>query len=255
VVDESPSHSESIQQAVDLLRRARHGIALTGAGISTPSGIPDFRSADSGMWEQVDPYLVASIDGFKQDPRAFFEWHRPLARTIAAAQPNAAHKALVELESKGKLHSIVTQNIDLLHERAGSKRVYEVHGHLRTATCLDCYTRYDGLPLLDAFVERGEIPTCAACGGLVKPDLVLFGEIPPLDVFDAAQTEMKRCDVLIIAGCSLAVVPVSQMPYLALAHGASIIVINYEETPIDDRASVILRGDVADLLPQVVELV
>lgn len=254
-MSEARSQSEQIQQAADLLRRARHGTALTGAGISTPSGIPDFRSADSGVWEQVDPYEVGSIDGFRRNPNAFYEWHRPLARTILEAKPNAAHLALTELEEKGKLHSVVTQNIDLLHERAGSSKVYEVHGHLRTATCVDCHTPYDGLPLLDAFVQRGEIPTCANCGGLVKPDIILFGEILPLDILEAAQREMMRCDVLIVAGCSLVVAPVSQMPYTALNNGASLIVINYEETPVDKSASVVLHGDVAELLPQIVELV
>src|SRR5690606_18271286 len=129
---------KAIKAAAALLQASRYVVALTGAGISTPSGIPDFRSPHSGVWEQVDPMAVASIQAFRRQPQLFFDWVRPLTYTILSAQPNPAHLALVQLEQYGPLKAVITQNIDMLHTRAGSHNVYEVHGHMRTASCLDC---------------------------------------------------------------------------------------------------------------------
>lgn len=157
-----------IRTAADLVRQARHIVALTGAGISTPSGIPDFRSADSGLWEQTDPMLVASLQAFLRDPQPFYAWFRPLLDTILQAQPNPAHEALARLESAGKLKAVVTQNIDGLHRKAGSRAVHELHGHLREMTCMRCQQVDMAAPVISAFMADGNIPH-HHCGGILKP--------------------------------------------------------------------------------------
>src|SRR5215207_1263958 len=143
--------NESIAGAAELLKQAKYTIAFTGAGISTPSGIPDFRSQSSGLWEKDDPMTVASMYGFRQNPQAFYNWIYPLARLTVNAQPNLAHVALAQLEAHGLLKAIITQNIDLLHTRAGNKTVYELHGHLREATCVHCFTVYPAEPIIHQF--------------------------------------------------------------------------------------------------------
>ena len=137
--------TENITTVAEWLHRAQHIVAFTGAGISTPSGIPDFRSPESGMWHGVDPMKVASIYGFRHNPQAFYDWVRPLTKQTMAAEPNPAHVALVKLEQMGKLDAVVTQNIDMLHTRAGNKTIFELHGHMREATCINCFHVYDGI--------------------------------------------------------------------------------------------------------------
>jgi NAD-dependent deacetylase len=153
-----------IEQAIAYLKESERAVALTGAGISTPSGIPDFRSPTSGIWNEYDPMVVASIDGFKRRPEDFYKWMHPLAGRILDAEPNPAHIALADLESHGPLKAIVTQNIDMLHDRAGSMNVYEVHGHLRQATCLGCGYVTGATNLLAEFVTTAEMPHCELCG-------------------------------------------------------------------------------------------
>ena len=236
--------------AADLLREAEHAVALTGAGISTPSGIPDFRSSGTGLWKQMRPMFVASIWAFRLRPRAFYDWMRPLARTIMEAEPNAAHRALAGLEQAGRLKAVVTQNIDGLHQAAGSQQVLELHGHARTATCLDCGRTVDSGSLIKEFLA-GKVPHCAACGGLLKPDVVLFGEMLPANVFFAAQMECEQCDLLLVAGSSLEVAPASELPLVALEAGADLVIVNLEPTPLDCQASVVIRQDVATALPAI----
>jgi len=241
-----------IQAAAQLLQQSRHAVALTGAGISTPSGIPDFRSPQSGLWENADPLQVASIHAFRQDPIPFYRWIHPLARAIQEAQPNPAHLALVDLEQRGPLQSVITQNIDLLHSKAGSRNVYEVHGHVRQGTCMGCYASYNMETMLPKFIETGNIPLCPACGEVIKPNVVLFGEMLPAQIIQAAQREALACDVMIVAGSSLEVTPVNELPRLAKQTGARLIFINYGETHLDYLADVLIRADVAELLPAIV---
>lgn len=243
-----------IEQAADLLRGARYAVVLTGAGISTPSGIPDFRSPHSGLWEQVDPLEVASIYGFRRDPARFFAWIRPLARLIAEASPNAAHLALARLEQMGILKALITQNIDTLHIRAGSQVVYEIHGDIREATCVECFRTYPTAPFLEHFIATGQVPRCEHCGGVLKPNVILFGEALPLKAMQAAQRAARDCDVMLVAGSSLAVAPASDLPLVALAHGARLIIINFEKTFVDDEAAVVIHDDVARILPYLVRL-
>lgn len=245
--------NEQIVEAARLLRTAKYAVALTGAGISTPSGIPDFRSHDSGLWDKVDPFQVASIMSFKIHPQKFFDWIRPLARTLIEAEPNAAHHALSYLERHGRLKSVITQNIDMLHTRAGSQRVIEVHGHMRQMTCIRCYRVFDSDPFLWPFVETGEMPLCPVCAGVLKPNVILFGEQLPNREITAARQESRRCDVMLVIGSSLEVAPACDLPVLARQNGAEIILVNLDTTPVDSLARIVIRGDVATVLPQIAD--
>lgn len=245
-------YEQEVTQAANLLRKSRYAVAMTGAGISTPSGLPDFRSRDSGMWKKVDPIAVASIYGFRRDPSAFFEWIRPLASLMRDVKPNPAHCALARLEELGYLKALITQNVDMLHTRAGSREIYEVHGHLRTATCVQCYTSYPTEPFIDQVIDEGVIPRCATCDGILKPDVILFGEQLPIRILHAAQRAARESDVILVAGSSLTVAPVSELPLLAVMNGAEIILVNDEATYVDGRASVVMHADVAEILPRIV---
>ena len=242
---------DEIQQAANILASSQHAVALTGAGHSTPSGIPDFRSPGSGLWTQVDPMEVASIYGFRRNPQAFYDWIRPLAKQMMEAQPNAAHIALAELERIGVIKAVLTQNIDELHRKAGSQRVLELHGSVRQATCTRCGRQVPSADLWPAFVASGELPYCPACHGLLKPDVVLFGELLPMGVLLEAQDEAERCDVMMVAGSSLEVYPAAELPRRAIQHGAKLILVNYQPTDMDACATVVIHEDVAVILPQI----
>lgn len=241
-----------IEGAADLISQARRAVALTGAGISTPSGVPDFRSPGKGLWERFDPMEVASLSAFRSQPEKFYVWIRPLLRTISEASPNAAHRALADLEGRGRLVGVVTQNIDGLHQRAGSRRVIEIHGNMRQATCVSCFRHYATGPYIAALLETGEIPRCLACGCILKPDVVLFEEQLPAAAVRQAQALIAECDLMIVVGSSLDVMPASSLPIRALNEGARMIIFNHEPTYLDRRADVILRQDVAEVLPLIV---
>ena len=241
-----------IERAAELIAGARHMIALTGAGHSTPSGIPDFRSPNSGLWEKANPLLVASIWSFRLSPKTFFSWIRPMAETLLKATPNPAHYALASLEQSGHLHTIITQNIDDLHQKAGSQRVLELHGHLREATCIRCYNVVPVDPLLEEFIVDGRVPHCD-CGGVLKPNVILFGEQLPIQVLNEAVKEARRCDLVLVAGSSLEVTPAADIPFAAVESGAKAIIVNYDPTSLDRRADVVIHADVAEILPRIVE--
>lgn len=240
--------AELIAQATDLIKEARYAVALTGAGISTPSGIPDFRSAHSGLWTGNDPFLVASLYAFRTRPEAFYDWIYPLARLTARALPNAAHQALAALETHGPLRALITQNIDMLHHKAGSANVVEVHGHMRHMTCLSCYAEVEAGPYIDRFLETREIPRCP-CGGLLKPNMILFGEQLPVRALNSAKTYSRQSDLMIVAGSSLQVAPAGDLPALAKSTGSRVIIINQEATPADEFADVVFHEDVVRVLP------
>ena len=242
--------SDALDTALDLLRRSLHTIALTGAGMSTHSGIPDFRSPESGLWEKVNPGEVASIYGFRHQPERFYDWIRPLAHTILDARPNAAHFALARLEAAGKLKAIITQNIDMLHTRAGSRPVYELHGHLRQVTCIHCFEMFPAKPYIVQFLESNIVPKCPQCGHVLKPNAILFGEQLPAQALIAARREARQCDLMIVAGSSLEVYPAADLPVIAHRAGASLIFVNLYPTPFDSLAQVVIHDDVADILPQ-----
>ena len=241
----------SIERAAELIAKAERMVALTGAGISTPSGIPDYRSPKSGLWEQaVDMAEIATIYAFRHQPRAFYEWLRPLLGIIRAATPNPAHLALAQLEAAGRLRAIITQNIDLLHERAGSRVVYELHGHLREIVCPACHQLLPAGEALDAFMTEGVVPYCRRCRHVMKPNVVLFGELLPRATMKAAMAAAQAADLMLVAGSSLEVAPAGELPALARANGARLILINRGPTHMDNVADIIIRGDLAEVLPQ-----
>ena len=225
--------------------------ALTGAGLSTSSGIPDFRSPQSGMWTRGEPREVASFREFQKRPEVFFAWFRPLARLILDAAPNAAHHALADLERSGYLSSVTTQNIDLLHTRAGSRVVYEVHGHIREATCMLCRRKFPGTPIMEELAAEGGVPYCSKCGGVLKPGVVLFEEVVPPAVLLASQRAACNCDLMLVAGTSLEVYPVADLPALTVRNGGLLIIVNFEPTYLDKSAEVLIHGDVEEVLPAI----
>jgi NAD-dependent deacetylase len=247
-----PLDSKGIRAAARLLRQSAYTVALTGAGISVPSGIPDFRSQGSGLWERSNPMEVASLSAFRYRPEAFFNWLRPLARDMLAAQPNPAHLALAEMEANGWLKAVITQNIDDLHQRAGSSEVIEVHGTTRTLTCLSCHNHYELEQYRARFIEAGELPRCAGCGSVLKPDVVLFEEMLPMDAWDRASEHMARAETVLVVGTSLEVAPASQLPLYALRNGARLIINTLSETYLDEQADVLLPYDVAQAIPAIV---
>lgn len=244
--------NDKIQRAADLLRLASSAVAFTGAGISTESGIPDFRSPESGLWHNADPMAVASIYGFRRDPSRFYEWVRPLAQLTMDASPNPAHIALRDLERAGVLSSVITQNIDMLHHRAGSNCVYELHGHMRQATCIHCFKHFDGETVLNHFLQDNVVPVCDSCGGVLKPDVILFGEQLPIRELQNAQHAARHADVMLVVGSSLEVAPAGDIPLLAKRHGAKLIIINLEPTPADPYADIIIHERAAAALPAIV---
>jgi NAD-dependent deacetylase len=245
----------NIRFAADLFRQSNHAVVLTGAGFSTPSGIPDFRSTGTGLWSRDEPMEVASLNTFRTSPERFFAWFRPLASQIFHALPNPAHYALAELEKEGHVHSIITQNIDMLHQKAGSQTVIEMHGTMQTLTCSQCYHQVQAEAYLVPFVETGEIPCCPKCGQILKPDVILFGEQLPQTAWFKAQKDARQCDLILVAGSSLEVLPVAGLPMQALDRGAHLIIINNTQTYLNVRADVAILEDVATIIPAITEKV
>lgn len=248
-------NDEAFDKAADLLRGARHAVALTGAGSSTPSGIPDFRSAGSGLWTRYLPMEVASLTTFRQNPERFYEWLRPLASQMHSASPNPAHYGLAKLEEKGFINSIITQNIDGLLQRAGARQILEVHGSLDTMSCIGCYKQYPTHPYRDAYINDGTIPRCKDCKKILKPDAVLFEEQLPAKIWVAARQQANECDLMLVAGSSLVVMPVAGLPMNALENNAEVIIVNRTQTYIDDHAAVVLTGEIEEIIPALVEKV
>ncbi len=252
----APARAEtSLHQAARLISASRYTVALTGAGISTPSGLPDFRSPGKGLWERYDPAASASLEAFRHDPQIFYNWVRSMMGEWIAAEPNPAHLALAQLESIGRLQALVTQNIDALHERAGSRHVISLHGTMDSATCGSCYAQTGSQRVLEALHEPGAVPRCERCGGVLKPDVILFGEQLPRAPLEAAIREFRRAELILVAGSSLEVVPAAALPLEGLDRGAQLIVVNRIPTYLDERATVVLHEDVALALPALLQMV
>ena len=235
-----------------LLGESSSAVALTGAGISVPSGIPDFRSPGTGIWEKVDPFEVATIEAFHRDPARFWSFYRPRFETLGDKEPNAAHEALVELERRGMLDAVVTQNVDRLHRKAGTRGLIEVHGSIDTSSCTSCGASWHLEEVGGLFGAEG-VAVCAECGGHVKPDVVLFGELLPEAAMNEAQELAARADLLLCVGSSLEVYPVAGLPELTLASGGEVAIVTQGPTPYDDRAAVRMDGDVVADLRAVLE--
>jgi NAD-dependent deacetylase len=237
------SGNGTVERLAELIRDSRCTVALTGAGISVPSGIPDFRSPGTGLWENVNPMEVAHIDVFRRDPKRFWSYYRPRFGMLTDKQPNGAHAALAELESRGLLDAVVTQNIDRLHHKAGSRRVIEVHGTIETSSCLDCGTSYS-LDSVEGLFDGDGVARCDGCGGAVKPDVVLFGELLPERPMAEAIDLATRAEVLLCVGSSLEVHPVAGLPSITRSAGGRVAIVTKGPTPYDGEADVRLDGDV-----------
>jgi NAD-dependent protein deacetylase/lipoamidase len=210
-----------------------------------PSGIPDFRSPGTGLWENVDPMEVAHIEVFHRDPARFWHFYRPRFGMLEGKEPNPAHEALAELEARGLLEAVITQNIDRLHRKSGSQRVVEVHGTIETSSCMRCSASYPLAGVPDLFDSDG-VARCEHCAGPVKPDVVLFGEMLPELAMQEAYALAERADLMLCIGSSLEVHPVASLPAATLARGGSVAILTKGSTPYDSSAAVRMDGDVVD---------
>ncbi len=239
------------EQLAALIREAGSVVALTGAGISVPSGIPDFRSPGTGLWENVDPMEVAHIDVFRRDPERFWSFYGTRFQTLEHKQPNGAHAVLARLEREGMLDAVITQNIDQLHARAGSSQLVEVHGTIGHSSCLSCRAQY---PLADVRQRQADdpqgMPRCE-CGQVLKPDVVLFGEYLPVAALARADELAAGADLMLCVGSSLEVYPIADLPMRTLAAGGRIAIVTKGSTPLDRHAAVRLGGDVVHELEAV----
>jgi NAD-dependent deacetylase len=222
-------------------------VALTGAGVSVPSGIPDFRTPETGIWANVDPMKVAHIDVFERDPARFWSYYRPRFHSLGDKEPNGAHEALAELERRGLLEGVITQNIDRLHRAAGSENVVEVHGSIETSSCTRCAASF-GLEEVDGLFDEEGVARCTTCEGPVKPDVVLFGELLPESAMARAQDLAQRAELMIGVGSSLAVFPAAGLPRLTLENGGRLAIVTKAPTPYDDDADLKLDGEVDEEL-------
>ncbi len=240
-----------MEALAELIRSRQPCVVLTGAGVSTESGIPDFRSP-TGIWTKFDPLEYGSIDAFRADPRKVWSFYKPRVAMLTGAEPNAAHLALAELERLGFVEAVVTQNIDLLHERAGSRGVVEVHGSIRGATCPACGAREPLDRVLELLVEA-DAPACPSCGEVLKPDVVFFGELLPVEAIERASRLARGASLLLVVGSALEVYPVAGLPEETLAAGGALAIVNRGPTPFDGRATLRVERSAGEVLPPVLD--
>jgi NAD-dependent deacetylase len=243
---------EEARALATLIARDGPCVVLTGAGMSTESGIPDFRSA-TGIWADIDPFEVASIDAFRRDPERVWDFYRMRLDVLGDARPNPGHHALAALEAAGHVTAIVTQNVDTLHEQAGSRDVVEVHGSLREAVCV-CGGRMARAEV-SAVLARGDLPRCDRCERVLKPGVVMFGEMLPGPAMQRAERLAREASLMLVVGSSLQVWPVAGLPGQAVAGGATLVIVNNDPTPVDDRATLLVRGPAGVTLRAAADLV
>ncbi len=248
---ENLEQKENLEVAASLLQQASLAVLFSGAGFSTPSGIPDFRSPGTGLWHQDNPMECASLSTFSRTPERFFNWLHPLVKIMYTAKPNAGHYATAQLEDRGYIKAVITQNIDGLHQQSGSNHVVELHGSIHHASCTQCHYSFSSDDYLPSFIKTGQIPICESCGGIIKPGITLFEELLPMNAWSDADKISLECDLMIIAGSSLEVIPASSIPQQALRQGAKIIIINYSPTFLDQDAACIFRESIEIILPEI----
>jgi NAD-dependent deacetylase len=241
--------ADLIKQAAEDIAAANNVVALTGAGISTESGIPPFRGK-GGLWERFDPMEIAHIDAFMRDPAKV--WNilvKEMKATLDKASPNDAHQGLAKLEELGKLRTIITQNIDGLHQAAGNTDVIEFHGNFAWQRCMDCNNKYE-----TSKVEMVEIPPRCSCGGILRPDAVFFGEMIPSEAMWRSRQVATDCDLMLVVGTSAVVQPAALMPVIAKESGAKIVEINPESTPLTaEISSYLIKGKAGDVMNRIIE--
>jgi NAD-dependent deacetylase len=239
----------AVAELAALIAERRPCVVLTGAGVSTESGIPDFRSP-TGIWARVDPLEYASMEAFRADPEKVWSFYAPRISMLTEAQPNDAHRALADLERRGYVRAIVTQNIDLLHERAGSAQVVEVHGSIRTSSCPGCGTSYSLAEVLE-LLGGGAVPACPSCGTVVKPDVVFFGELLPEAAIERAFVLAREASLMLVVGSTLEVHPVAGLPLETLGAGGAFAIVNRGSTALDDLAALKIEGSAGAILSAV----
>ena len=232
------------EQVAGLLRESERAVVLTGAGISVPSGIPDFRSPGTGLWEKVDPMEVAHIDAWRRDPDRFWSFYGRRFASLTDKAPNDAHLVLAELERRGLIRAVITQNIDRLHRLAGSERLIEVHGSIDQSVCMKCGGKVSLDRVVDLLAEADGAPLCPACVAPLKPEVVLFGELLPERALAEAQQLAMEADLMICVGSSLEVYPVAGLPAITHGGGGRLVLVTQGPTPYDSDAEVKLDGDV-----------
>jgi NAD-dependent deacetylase len=237
-----------VPELAAFMRERRPCVVLTGAGVSTESGVPDFRSPD-GLWAQFDPLEYGSLQAFRDDPEKVWRFYAPRFSMLTEAEPNDAHRALAQLERRGYVRAVVTQNIDLLHERAGSADVVEVHGSIRTSSCPGCAATYplaEVLPLLD-----DGVPRCPRCDAVLKPDVVFFGELLPVEAIERASRLAREARLMLVVGSTLEVQPVAGLPLETLASGGALAIVNRGPTALDGLATLKVDGSAGEILAAV----
>jgi NAD-dependent deacetylase len=245
--------STGAQQVAGLLREADRAVVLTGAGVSVPSGIPDFRSPGTGLWENVDPMEVAHIDAWRRDPDRFWSFYGQRFASLTDKRPNDAHVALAELERRGLVRAVITQNIDRLHRLAGTDRLIEVHGSIDRSVCMECGGKVSIDRVLELLAADDGAPLCEACVAPLKPDVVLFGELLPERALAEAQALAMDADLMLCVGSSLEVYPVAGLPAMTHGAGGRLVLITQGPTPYDGDAEVKLDGDVVAELSAVLD--
>jgi NAD-dependent deacetylase len=247
----APASTAAAERVAALLRDSERAVVLTGAGISVPSGIPDFRSPGTGLWENVDPMEVAHIDSWRRDPDRFWSFYGQRFASLVDKQPNDAHLAIAELERRGLVRAVITQNIDRLHRLAGTERLIEVHGSIDQSVCLQCGGKVS-IDRVVAMLGDGEgAPLCESCVVPLKPDVVLFGELLPERALSEAQSLALEADLMLCVGSSLEVYPVAGLPAMMQGAGGRIVLVTQGPTPYDSDAEVKLDGDVVTELSAV----
>jgi NAD-dependent deacetylase len=236
---------------IDRLRRARRIAALTGAGVSAESGVPTFRDAQTGLWAKFDPRELATPAAFARNPKFVWDWYVSRRERVGKAAPNPAHHALAAIERRVPEFLLITQNVDGLHQRAGSANVVELHGNIGRVKC----SRGCGVVARWDDASAGEPPRCAACGAFLRPDVVWFDEMLPPDALLQAETAARRCDVLLVVGTTAEVYPAAELPYAAKRHGATVVEINPQPTAFSADADHVLRGPAGIVLPSLVDAV
>jgi NAD-dependent deacetylase len=238
----------SIDAFVELFKKSHNIVVLTGAGISTESGIPDFRSPKTGLWSQY-PEKIVEISFFKEHPELFYKFLSTNLKNTFKAKPNYSHYFLSEYEKKGLIKAVITQNIDGLHQKADSKKVLELHGNLTEAICLNCNKKYNTSLLIKTLEENNMVPKCS-CGGLIKPNIIFFGELLPQQALSESYFLTEHCDLFVVLGSSLLVTPAALLPYKAKESGAKVAIINIQKTPFDVYADIVINDKISKVLKE-----
>ena len=252
-------YSEEIKHVARMIFESKFAIVLSGAGISTESGIPDFRGPD-GLWTKLgdDPMDLASIASFRRmslmgADENYLTMIEELVQTLLVARPNKAHKAIGKLFKKGYIKACITQNIDGLHQRGGCKNVVEVHGTYKTATCMNCQKKYKFEDLVQKVLDYGQFPPVCDCQGIIKPDTIFFGESLPKHALYQAMSYSNKTDLMIVVGSSLVVYPIAEAPTIAKSNNAKLVIINLEPTPYDHKADILIQAKLGEVLPKILE--